>query len=362
MADQTFFYLPDISGFTAFVKEVEVDHSQHIISELLELVIDSNELGLSVAEVEGDAVFFYKNGSTPSSKEILDQTRKTYIQFHEHLKLYETRRICNCGACSSAVGLSLKFVAHQGESSLIDVKGNKKPFGEEVIKAHRLLKNKVEGREYLLYTGNLVENPTLNDPEIPWTDTVEGADDYEELGTVNYNSVGLAPLRTMVMSPPPIAKLERGQAAFEESIVIDKNKEEVFEIISNLNFRKLWNPTVDEFKFNKDEINQIGTKHTCVIGSRTVEFETVTSDFGSDRLVYGEKTTEIPLIREGVTYFVVEDHDGKTEVCVECHFRSSPIKMWIFKKLLANKLRGSLVNSLGLIKSVAEKGELTASN
>ena len=58
--------IPDISGFTQFVSEVEISHSKHIVSELLELLIDSNKLNLDLCEVEGDALFYYKQGDIPA--------------------------------------------------------------------------------------------------------------------------------------------------------------------------------------------------------------------------------------------------------------------------------------------------------
>ena len=60
MSSNSFLFVPDITGFTEFVNKTEIDHSQHIISELLENIIDSNQLGLEISEVEGDAVLFYK--------------------------------------------------------------------------------------------------------------------------------------------------------------------------------------------------------------------------------------------------------------------------------------------------------------
>jgi len=50
-------FIPDISGFTKFVNETEISHSQHIIQELLETIVNSNTLGLSLSEIEGGAVF-----------------------------------------------------------------------------------------------------------------------------------------------------------------------------------------------------------------------------------------------------------------------------------------------------------------
>ena len=48
--------IPDISGFTEFVSEVEISHSEHIIAELLELLIESESLGLQLCEIEGASV------------------------------------------------------------------------------------------------------------------------------------------------------------------------------------------------------------------------------------------------------------------------------------------------------------------
>lgn len=53
-------FIPDISGFTQFVKTTEIEHSQHVIAELLEVLIDANSLNLELAEIEGDALFFIK--------------------------------------------------------------------------------------------------------------------------------------------------------------------------------------------------------------------------------------------------------------------------------------------------------------
>lgn len=62
---------PDTSGFTAFVHETELEHSQYIILGLLNALIEADELGLTVAEIEGDAVLFYQEGRVPSAGQIL---------------------------------------------------------------------------------------------------------------------------------------------------------------------------------------------------------------------------------------------------------------------------------------------------
>ena len=65
MENKGLLFIPDISGFSKFVNNVEIDHSRMIVQELLEILINSNKIGLEVSEVEGDAILFYKFGSSP---------------------------------------------------------------------------------------------------------------------------------------------------------------------------------------------------------------------------------------------------------------------------------------------------------
>ena len=70
--NKTLLFLPDISGYTAFVQTTEISHSQHVIAELLEVMIEANTEKLQLAEIEGDALFFYKE-DIPSSEKLLAQ-------------------------------------------------------------------------------------------------------------------------------------------------------------------------------------------------------------------------------------------------------------------------------------------------
>ena len=113
-------FIPDISGFTEFVQTTEVNHSQHVIAELLEVLVEANTQDLLLAEVEGDALFFYKE-ELVSSEKLLAQVETMYTAFYSHLKLLEKNRICPCNACSSAPKLQLKIIAHSGNLQHIEV-------------------------------------------------------------------------------------------------------------------------------------------------------------------------------------------------------------------------------------------------
>jgi hypothetical protein len=55
MQQRGFIFMPYISGFTNFVNSLELEHSRHVVKELLETIIDANEMDLKISEVEGDA-------------------------------------------------------------------------------------------------------------------------------------------------------------------------------------------------------------------------------------------------------------------------------------------------------------------
>ena len=65
MENKGLLFIPDISGFTRFVNESEIEHSRLIIQELLELLINANQLGMEVSEVEGDAILFLQVWELP---------------------------------------------------------------------------------------------------------------------------------------------------------------------------------------------------------------------------------------------------------------------------------------------------------
>lgn len=174
-------FIPDISGFTQFINTVELDHSQHIISELLETLLDANQMELKVSEVEGDAILFYKLGETPDLEVTYRQVEKMFLAFHKHLKWYESQRTCHCNACINAINLSLKVISHYGEFTEYKIKDYLKLIGKDIIVAHQLLKNDIPEHEYWLITDNLTagKKPKKYTPSIKWDRGTKHISDHE---------------------------------------------------------------------------------------------------------------------------------------------------------------------------------------
>src|SRR5207244_12310308 len=81
--------LVDISGYTTFVAETELTHSQILVAELLDAVLQSLGAHLEVSRLEGDAVFFVGDKTGPEPMDWFDQT---YVASHPpFLKLVADR-------------------------------------------------------------------------------------------------------------------------------------------------------------------------------------------------------------------------------------------------------------------------------
>jgi len=147
--------IADISGFTQFMKSHEgaANHAMQVVVELLRTVISAAAPPLKLAEVEGDAAFFYalckEDGDfTQELAAIKKQVMSFFRSFYQTL-----HRLCALYPCAgNAQDLRLKVIIHAGEVAIEHIHGFDKLFGMDVILAHRLLKNSVPSQEYVLMT------------------------------------------------------------------------------------------------------------------------------------------------------------------------------------------------------------------
>ncbi len=325
-------FIPDISGFSAFVHQTDLTHSKHIISELLEIIINADLIDMKVAEIEGDAIFFYKQNYLPDPVKIHEQVRKMFIGFHSHLKFYESHRICHCGACTEASKLSLKFIIHLGSFDFIKISSIEKPHGEDIILAHRLLKNNIESREYMLFTDNLLQSFPEDYP-LMMKDSQELSDGkitYESIGEVEYKYILLDFLHAGISQFPVTIFPEKDIHPVSYEGYIDVSKEEVYEIASNLSYRLKINKDASQMDFENERVNRNGLVHECVIKNVNYRIQTVTNDFGENKLVYGEFIENIFIIRKSYSYMIFEDQGQGTKLRYEAHVDMNPKYRFLF--------------------------------
>ncbi len=332
-------FLPDISGFTEFVQNTEVEHSQHVISELLEVLIEANTEQLLLAEIEGDALFFYKENEIPSLEKLLAQVEHMFSAFYSHLKLLEKNRICPCNACSSAPNLQLKIIAHCGELQFINVQKNRKPFGNQVIEVHRLMKNSVNSDNYVLFSKELTNHIHLSDfYQTKLYNFNKGNNTYD--GKQLDYLFSIIDKKELKLKPYQQArKIHFNKPAsliFENQFLISAN--ELLEYITNYSYRRYWVDGVDSFEYNLNEVTRIGTEHVCVINQKHLNFITVIKDVKPGQLVYGELTTSPLPVDELYQFFIISPLTSNScNLTTEVYLKAkSPLKKILIYTLVKN--------------------------
>lgn len=330
------YFMPDISGFTKFVNNTELEHSIHIISELLELLLDSNSLELELVEIEGDALFMFTS-KIPGYEALLNQTTTMLEKFHKHTKNYERKRICNCGSCRTTTNLELKFFVHYGDLTFIKVKTFIKPYGREVIKIHRLLKNQIPVSEYILFTDDTY-NLYKNEIDETW---VKSSEMYDLLN-VAYFYKNLESIQKKVQvefENDNVNGTENSIPTLEIEKIIDGDIQNVYTFISELKYRHLWDKDIKKLEFDEHKVNRIGTEHNCVLNMGNLKFETIT-DSSSNDFIYGENTKDM-MFTKNFSYFIelhkIDEH--KTAVKVSLFLELTTIGTFMKSTMIKTVLK-----------------------
>ncbi len=183
--------LADISGFTSYLTQVELDHAHAILSDLLEAIVGRFRSLLTICKLEGDAVFAYADGNNLTHGEtLLELLESTYAAFRDGVEAVQRRTTCECRACRAIPSLDLKFFMHYGEYIAQNVAGIHELVGSDVNLIHRLMKNHISEatgwKAYILFTENGLNRLRLHleglHPQI---------EHYEHLGDVQTFSLDI---------------------------------------------------------------------------------------------------------------------------------------------------------------------------
>jgi hypothetical protein len=176
--------LADISGYTSFVAQTEIEHADFALSCLLETIIEKLSSLLTISKLEGDAVFAYiEENKLEEAKSLLELVDNTYLAFRDRAEELYSKATCPCRACRSVPTLDLKFMVHHGDFILQQVAGIKDLLGTDVNLIHRLSKNHVAEstgwKGYALFTNQGLEHMQTDKASF-----VQQTESYEHLGEV----------------------------------------------------------------------------------------------------------------------------------------------------------------------------------
>ena len=176
--------IADITGYTRYLTESELEHAQETLTALLELLVDHTQPPLVISRLAGDAVISY--GLTEDfagGGSLIEIIENTYVTFRRAIDQLVLNNNCGCSACANISSLDLKFFVHFGTFGIQRIKDHDELVGSEVNLLHRLLKNQVTEttgfRAYALYTDAAVRQLGIAAPEETMT---LHAEVYEHLG------------------------------------------------------------------------------------------------------------------------------------------------------------------------------------
>lgn len=196
MANKGFFIITDISGYTEYLTESELDHAHEILQSLFDAQLKHINFPLKISGFRGDAIFMY----TPelcfvNPQTFLETLENLYIVFSETLQQMQFNTTCPCRACRNMSKLDLKMCVHYGEYIVQKFGDREELLGADVIVPHRMLKNHVIEqtgiKAYAIFSeaaANALNLSELSQPLIPHTES------YEHLGEVKMQVFDLRPV------------------------------------------------------------------------------------------------------------------------------------------------------------------------
>jgi Protein of unknown function (DUF2652) len=356
MENRGLLFIPDISGFTRFVNQTEIEHSRLIIQELLETLINANQIGLEVSEIEGDAILFYKFGPIPTLDELYRQVENMFCSFHRNLLSYDHRRYCQCKACMSAVDFSLKIITHYGEFTGYSVRNFHKLIGKDIIVAHQLLKNDIELHEYWLVTNNLFPGEAQESllKEMNWSRSAK----QTESGEIAFQYTLLTALKNGIpVDPLPDPGLSKKGKVFSISRDYETDIITLFHATGDFNYRSQWLEGVQKVEEVNHFLPRVGMRCRCILEDGQIITIATSYTYTDDRIEFCE-------LEEGTgnaTYFKLEKLEPKkSRLTIDYYIENNLFKQIAFSFTKKKRLEEMFRKSIARIEDVVREIHLPA--
>ena len=186
MATKGYFIITDISGYTTYLTQSELEHAHDILQSLFDVQLKNIDFPLKISGFRGDAILIY----TPETcfvnpQSFLEVLENLYIVFSETLRQMQLNTTCTCNACKNIKNLDLKMCIHYGQYILQKLGDREELLGADVIVPHRMLKNhvieKTGIKAYALFSETAAESLNLQMLCEPLTPHVES---FESIGEI----------------------------------------------------------------------------------------------------------------------------------------------------------------------------------
>ena len=303
--------IADISGYTQFLTDSELDHANGIVADLLNSIIGAMQAPLAVSGIEGDAIFMYgEMADDMVGQTVLESVELLYCAFASALENMVLNTTCTCNACVNIQSLGLKIVMHCGEYARTEVGGMTTLSGPDVIAVHRLLKNRIVEMtgvaDYLLVTQACVDDLGVAPMVAAWTPHSE---EYEHIGVVDGYVSSLSDvwsslqLQTEIkVSPTDAWDTVRGQSIAPPAVIWDH--------IIDPRKRITWLGAAVGMELKETESGRVGpgTEFHCAHGDGAITLFTILDMRPYDYLTVMVEFAENSLVK--YTYYLMPSGAG----------------------------------------------------
>ncbi len=237
--EEGFLLIADITGYTMYLSQSELDHAQEILGALLELLLENTRPPLIVSRTAGDAVISYGlAGRFIQGQTFVEMIENTYVAYRKAIEQMVHNNNCQCRACRNIASLDLKFFVHYGEFALQHITDHDELVGSDVNLIHRLLKNHVTEQTglqaYTLYTAAALQKLGIEDMRDVMTPHSET---YDYLGEVQVWLQDMQSVWEKKRAEQRISILP-DQVLAQESVDLDMPPELAWDYLIQPEFRK----------------------------------------------------------------------------------------------------------------------------
>src|SRR5437899_12872355 len=96
VARPTCFLIADISGYTGYLADVELDHAQDILADLVGAVVMALRPNFRLAKLEGDAAFTFATTEKVDGSMLLDTIERCYFGVRRRRRDARQAARCDC--------------------------------------------------------------------------------------------------------------------------------------------------------------------------------------------------------------------------------------------------------------------------
>ena len=261
-----FLVLADLTGYTAYLSDSEIEHAPAIAGDLLETIVGRLEPPYRLAKFEGDAAFLFVEDGRADGSLLLDAIEAAYLAFRRRLRSIDQATTCDCNSCRLAPKLDLKVIIHHGAFVWSRIAGRDELAGSDVIIVHRLLKGTgaAESRAngFALFTAAAVDALGLDPAALGLR---QGRESIEHLGQVGTYTLDLE-ARWQAESGVRRLDIAEADVAFDVETTLAAEPSVVWAHLTTPALRTRWEGPIRIDETSTGGRRGVGTTTQCVTG------------------------------------------------------------------------------------------------